>query len=88
MVRVLRSGKARTGLVLANGGVATYQHVVCLSSYARTSPYPTANPLPEILDDAPVPAIEEKPVGEATIEVCTEYFLTPLWPPGIRAVNK
>ncbi|TVY85952.1 hypothetical protein LAWI1_G006898, partial [Lachnellula willkommii] len=53
MVRVLRSGKARTGLVLANGGVATYQHVVCLSSHARPSPspYPTTNPLPEILDD-------------------------------------
>ncbi|TVY48711.1 hypothetical protein LOCC1_G001407 [Lachnellula occidentalis] len=73
MVRELRSGKGITGLVLANGGVATYQHVVCLSSRARNSPYPTANPLPEILDDEPdyssAPAIEEKASGEATIEV-------------------
>ena len=71
MVRELRSGKARTGLVLANGGVATYQHVVCLSTQPRNSPYPEENPLPQILDDEPVPAIDEKPMGEATIEVFT-----------------
>ncbi|TVY35547.1 hypothetical protein LSUB1_G005578 [Lachnellula subtilissima] len=78
MVRQLRSGKGLTGLVLANGGIATYQHVVCLSSRARNSPYPPTNPLPEFLADepghAPVPAIDEKATGEATIETYTVEF--------------
>jgi hypothetical protein len=69
MVRELRSGKGRNGLVLANGGVATYQHVVCLSTQPRNSPYPVENPLPTILDDESVPPIDEKAVGEAVIEV-------------------
>jgi hypothetical protein len=67
----MRSGKARTGLVLANGGVATYQHVVCLSTRPRNSPYPEENLLPKILDDEPVPPVDEKATGEATIEVFT-----------------
>lgn len=71
MVRELRSGKGRTGLILANGGVATYQHVVCLSTQPRTAPYPKENPLPPILNDEPVPTIDEKAEGEATIEVST-----------------
>ncbi|TVY26586.1 hypothetical protein LHYA1_G004532 [Lachnellula hyalina] len=78
MVRQLRSGKGHTGLVLANGGVATYQHVICLSSRARNSSYPPANPLPEFLTDepghAPAPAIDEKATGEATIETYTVEF--------------
>jgi hypothetical protein len=69
MVRELRSSKAVNGLVLANGGVATYQHVVCLSTQPRNSPYPAENPLPTILDDEPIPSIDEKAAGEAIIEV-------------------
>lgn len=52
MTRQLRSTKKEkkitTGLILANGGVLTYQHVVCLSSSPRRdgSSYPSVNPLP------------------------------------------
>jgi len=69
MVRELRKGKARNGLVLANGGTVTYQYVVCLSNKPRDSPYPDCNPLPGLLDDEPAPTVAEKAEGEATIEV-------------------
>jgi hypothetical protein len=69
MVRELRNGKIRNGLVLANGGLATYQHVVCLSNRPRNSPYPSENPLPHLLNDEPVPDVDERAEGEATIEV-------------------
>ena len=71
MTRQLRAGKGKHGLVLANGGVATYQHVVCISTKPRKdgSGYPCIQPLPEILTDIPVPTIEEVAEGEAVIEV-------------------
>jgi hypothetical protein len=69
MVRELRKGNIRNGLVLANGGVATYQHVICLSNRPRNSPYPTENPLPGLLEDGSVPEIDETVEGEAVIEV-------------------
>jgi hypothetical protein len=69
MVRELRKGKVRNGLVLANGGVVTYQYVVCLSNKPRTSPYPDRNPLPDLLDNESVPKVDEKAEGEAVIEV-------------------
>jgi hypothetical protein len=68
MVRELRKGKARNGLVLANGGVVTYQYVVCLSNKPRDSHYPDRNPLPDRLGVS-VPIVDEKAEGEATIEV-------------------
>jgi hypothetical protein len=74
MTRQLRSKKDKktTGLILANGGVLTYQHVVCLSSSPRkdASPYPSANPLPAgppPLESSP--AIKAEAEGLATIEV-------------------
>ncbi len=71
MVRQLREGKGRNGLVLANGGVATYQHVVILSSNPRSDggTYPQEDPLPEYVDDLPVPKIAAQAEGEAIIEV-------------------
>jgi len=69
MVRCLRTGRGETGLVLANGGSLTYQHVVCLSSKAPTFQYPAANPLPEHLDDKSAPPINQITEGEAYIEV-------------------
>jgi hypothetical protein len=71
MTRQLRAGKGKTGLILANGGNATYQHVVCLSSKPRAdgSAYPCIQPLPDLLTDLPVPPIEETAEGEAVIEV-------------------
>lgn len=69
MVRELRKGKVQKGLVLANGGMVTYQHVVCLSTRPRGSPYPDRNPLPKLLTEELVPTIDEKAEGEAVIEV-------------------
>lgn len=69
MVRQLRNGNGRNGLVLANGGVVTYQHVVCLSSKPSSSPYPDRNPLPGVITDVPVPDVAVQAEGEAIIEV-------------------
>ena len=84
MVRQLRKGKGKTGLVLANGGVATYQHVVCLSRSPRRDglPYPDSNPLPEYVTDVQVPLVSETVEGEATVEVCwrCEQYYTPSRP--------
>uniref|UniRef100_A0A093W3L1 Thiolase-like protein type 1 additional C-terminal domain-containing protein n=1 Tax=Talaromyces marneffei PM1 TaxID=1077442 RepID=A0A093W3L1_TALMA len=81
IVRQLRnpSTKKNNGLVLANGGVLTYQHVICLSKHPRKNgqPYPAHNPLPETLTDLPIPQIVENAEGEATIETYTiEYSRT------------
>ncbi|KAJ6260116.1 LOW QUALITY PROTEIN: hypothetical protein Dda_4337 [Drechslerella dactyloides] len=76
MTRQLRGGsKRKNGLVLANGGVVTYQHVVCLSTQPRVdgSAYPD-NPLPKVIDDVPVPQIDELAEGEAVIETYTVSF--------------
>lgn len=69
MVRKLRKREAKKGLVLANGGMVTYQYVVCLSSQPRNSPYPDRNPLPDLLKDDPVPPVDDNAEGEAVIEV-------------------
>lgn len=73
MVRKLRTrgGRKANGLVLANGGVLTYQHVVCLSSQPRTDGlvYPEKDPLPEVLTDVKVPQIDAEAEGDAIIEV-------------------
>ncbi|KAK6535646.1 hypothetical protein TWF694_002101 [Orbilia ellipsospora] len=76
MTRQLRYGRGTTGLILANGGVATYQHVVCISTQprAQNSPYPSENPLPTIVTNVPVPPIDENPEGEAIIETYTVSF--------------
>lgn len=75
MTRLLRQGKGKTGLVLANGGWVTYQHVICLSRSPRSDglPYPDANPLPKYVTDVFVPKIAEQAEGEATIEVRTSH---------------
>ncbi|KAG9846652.1 hypothetical protein KCU98_g7347, partial [Aureobasidium melanogenum] len=71
MTRKLRGGNGSHGLVLANGGVLTYQHVVCLSSQPRADGqhYPACNPLPFRLEDNTVPTIDETAEGEAIIEL-------------------
>lgn len=78
MVRRLRQGHDRHGLILANGGTLTYQHVVCLASKLRKDglPYPDSKPLPDVIEDMPVPFVALQPQGEATIEV-TKSILTP-----------
>ena len=71
MVRKLRTGHGRNGLILANGGVLTYQHALCLSSIPRRdgSAYPNRDPLPSHLTDIPVPAVTAHAEGEAVVEV-------------------
>ena len=71
MVRQLRQGTSKAGLVLANGGLATYQAAVILSSSPRRDglPYPNVNPLPEVITDVQKPPVDEKAEGDAIIEV-------------------
>jgi hypothetical protein len=71
MTRELRERDRKYGLVLANGGNMTYQHVLLLSAEPRkdNAPYPDKNPLPDIITDVPVPTIQENAEGEAVIEV-------------------
>lgn len=77
MTRQLRqrksSGVESDGLVLANGGVLTYQHVVILSSLPRkdNNPYPSANPLSASQAVHSAPPIAEHANGAAIIEVCS-----------------
>ncbi|THW09161.1 hypothetical protein D6D24_08609 [Aureobasidium pullulans] len=76
MARKLRAGSGTNGLVLANGGVLTYQHVICLSSRPRAEnrPYPARNSLPSTLSNDLVPETEESAEGEAIIETYTVDF--------------
>ena len=75
MVRQLRDGKGQYGLILANGGVLSYQHAVCLSRRPRSgdSPYPETNPLAagEKIERKriEVPVVEIECEGKAVVEV-------------------
>lgn len=72
MVRQLRGGRGNTGLILANGGWVTYQHVVLLSRSPRSDglPYPDQAPLPKVVADVHVPPVVERAEGDAVVEVC------------------
>ncbi|KAI5270850.1 hypothetical protein E4T47_05831 [Aureobasidium subglaciale] len=76
MAKKLRAGDGTNGLILANGGVLTYQHVLCLSSRPRADgrSYPVRNPLPPSLGSDSVPVIDETVEGEAIIETYTVDF--------------
>ena len=69
MTRQLRAGKGKKGLVLCNGGVLSYQHVVVLGTEPRRSPYPVGNLLPEVLGDVEAPVLVEQAEGECVVEV-------------------
>jgi hypothetical protein len=69
MTRELRERDEKYGLVLANGGTMTYQHVLLMSAEGPKHSYPDRNPLPDIITDVPVPAIDETAKGEAVVEV-------------------
>ena len=70
MVRRLRNGKGQNGLILANGGWLTYQHVICLSSKPQREgiTYPEKDPLP-VLTSPVVPTVDAEAEGDAIIEV-------------------
>ena len=81
MVRELRRGTSQNGLILANGGVITYQHVICLSSRPRRdgSPYPDEKPLPSYMTGTKVPTIVAQAEGEAVIEVSPSSLFPREW---------
>jgi hypothetical protein len=71
MTRVIRRREHQNGLVLANGGVLSWQHALCLSAYPRRDA--SAYVRREILDNGDVPqgpAFTPTAKGEAVIEVC------------------
>lgn len=78
MVREMRNDTFQTGLVLANGGIMTYQYAVCLSRKPRRDnlPFPTENVLPAMITDVPIPETDEIADGEATVEV-TRFHAVP-----------
>ncbi|KUI63541.1 hypothetical protein VM1G_10193 [Cytospora mali] len=72
MSRQIRSGTINTGIILANGGVLSYQHALCLSSRSKiaSSPYPDS-----LVSSSTVvgisPPIEAFSEGDARIETYT-----------------
>ena len=80
MTRAIREGRGKTGLVLCNGGVLSYQHVVVLRREPRNDGrYPEGNPLPGKLEDLEVPEVAFGAEGEAVVEVCAFFPLEILW---------
>ena len=71
MVRKLRAGDGQNGLILANGGVLTYQHALCLSNRPRRDgcTYPDRNALSGHRTWTSVPTVTVKAEGEAMVEV-------------------
>ncbi|KXJ97276.1 thiolase [Microdochium bolleyi] len=76
MSRLIRRDKVKTGLVLANGGVLTYQHALCLSRKPRRdkAAYPPQNPLPDFSKGVTAPPVSIDPQGRAIIETYTVDF--------------
>lgn len=70
MTRRLRTGSSRNGLILANGGVLSYQHAVCMSSSRpnRDATYPDSKVL-EAFETDPIPPFDFEAEGQAKIEV-------------------
>lgn len=75
MTRAIREGKGKSGLVLCNGGVLSYQHVVVLSREPRKrGSYPEKNPLPAQLDTKS-PEVALGAEGEAIVEVSLPRYI-------------
>lgn len=74
MVRQLRQGKGRHGLILANGGILTYQHALCLSTAPREDgSYPDNREDPRLVATERGPPVSAIADGEAAIEVCDPH---------------
>lgn len=74
MSRQIRSRRINTGLILANGGVLSYQHALCLASRPRAaSPYPDSRISSDTIVGAS-PQVEAFPQGAAKIETYTVEF--------------
>ncbi|ORY08858.1 acetyl-CoA acetyltransferase, partial [Clohesyomyces aquaticus] len=76
MTRLLREGKGARALVLANGGVLSYQYVVVLGRRPREGgDYPQKNPLPDVLREGDVEcAVGDEVSGDAVVETYTVEF--------------
>jgi hypothetical protein len=89
MTRQLRKrDKGQKGLILANGGVLTYQHALCLSSEPRPDgkTYQESSPLPSLVDIPPPNLVESVGAGmwKAVIEVGLITFFLFFLCPAIR----
>ena len=76
MVRRLRlAHEKQNGLILANGGVLSYENTVCLSNQPRKdgAAYPRDNVILETPADLPCPHFVEQAEGPAVIEVCPSF---------------
>ena len=77
MVRRIRTGITKKGLILANGGYVSYHHVVVLASQPNGLVYPTATYLPKE-QALPQPPVLVEHVGtkpkECVIETYTVEF--------------
>ncbi|KAJ5554713.1 hypothetical protein N7461_003183 [Penicillium sp. DV-2018c] len=75
MTRRLRQGSGRNGLILANGGVLSYQHAICISSSPpkEGTPYPDSEVLGRGEYD-PIPPVDFEAEGPAKIETYTVEF--------------
>lgn len=71
MTRQLRNGSGRNALILANGGVLSYQHVVSLSRELpqNKNDYPDSTKLQKKSVES-YPTISEEAEGDAIVEVC------------------
>lgn len=71
MSRQIRTGKIGNGLVLANGGVLSYQHAICLSSRQGRlrSDYPDSRGSSDTVVGDFVPSVDMFADGEAIVEV-------------------
>ncbi|KAL6229050.1 hypothetical protein BDW75DRAFT_250193 [Aspergillus navahoensis] len=75
MVRQLRQGRGENGLVLANGGVLTHHHAICLSRVPRKDrlPYPKEPGRLAYVGDE-YPPIAEQADGVGVIETYTVQY--------------
>lgn len=71
MVRQLRGGQSQNGLILANGGILTYQHAICLSSHPPSNGmvYPNVQAAHQVTVDVSIPRVTYVAEGDAVIEV-------------------
>ncbi|KAJ5112762.1 hypothetical protein N7532_000807 [Penicillium argentinense] len=95
MVRQLRGGQQNNGLILANGGVLSYQHAICISKNPRRdgSQYPDSSVLKSQID-MPIPPIDLEAEGKAEIEARSKLITTsrlngfhPAFPPLKRELH-
>ena len=75
MTRRLRRGSGQNGLILANGGVLSYQHAICLSTRPRKNGthYPNKKMLPAE-PATQIPPTDMEAHGKAKIEVRPFFF--------------